>query len=504
MEILVHVSAPSSADDDTRYRAMIDAMLSLQPVSTITSPSAPASTSISTPNSPFLSADTRPSRLTQFAVTAAGSDLIASPVLGPCSPAAADGGLRPQSQSHSQSPLHFQEQSQSESQSESHDSNLDLNSALASPTKSQSQSRSRSRSGHLQRVSSLIPGPSTIGPDTLAPAPLDPLQPACAPDSISHAAVGATTAANTNDSGQSLGSLISVIPDSQPSVQEQEQGSLRSRAEVTVPRSSSDPSSSPKVGLAPRPSDPTSLDSEPIPKRPRLEETAPNPSTMAPKVQINSSTHQKQHFPYSLPLQIYPPPPPISTSHFTTHITPTLSMLTQRLKPERIYKPIQQTRELNILERGYWLLQIQFDSNIQSSSTLNLNQKNQQLHTSWDTPFFHRFWTFLSDFIGKDARAGWGVWCILEDSSHQDTKHPHSNSQQHQSSLPSTASTGSEITPSQSTSSHDKTTLSLRVYAWGEIAMHTYLLLFLASERRIKGMGAEWHDSGEEVVIRMP
>jgi hypothetical protein len=42
------------------------------------------------------------------------------------------------------------------------------------------------------------------------------------------------------------------------------------------------------------------------------------------------------------------------------------------------------------------------------------------------------------------------------------------------------------------------------MYAWGEVAIHIYLLLFLASERRVRGMGAEWRDSGEEVVVKMP
>jgi hypothetical protein len=46
--------------------------------------------------------------------------------------------------------------------------------------------------------------------------------------------------------------------------------------------------------------------------------------------------------------------------------------------------------------------------------------------------------------------------------------------------------------------------VTLKVYAWGEVAMHVYLLLFLASERRIRGMGAQWRDYREEVVVQMP
>ena len=45
--------------------------------------------------------------------------------------------------------------------------------------------------------------------------------------------------------------------------------------------------------------------------------------------------------------------------------------------------------------------------------------------------------------------------------------------------------------------------LTLKVYTWGEIASHIYLLLFLASERKIRKMGAQWRDCGEEAVVQM-
>jgi hypothetical protein len=115
-------------------------------------------------------------------------------------------------------------------------------------------------------------------------------------------------------------------------------------------------------------------------------------------------------------------------------------------------------------------------------------QKEKEKEQTWPTASFHTFWTFLTDFISKDGRAGWGVWCILERS-------------------PPPASEGESITPPNSgmTESIDVSVpVSLKVYAWGEIAMHIYLLLFLASERRIRGMGVQWRDAREDVVIQMP
>ncbi|KAJ5817321.1 hypothetical protein N7447_009554 [Penicillium robsamsonii] len=181
----------------------------------------------------------------------------------------------------------------------------------------------------------------------------------------------------------------------------------------------------------------------------------------------------------TLPLEIHPPRPPISTSPFTTHITPTLSMLTERLNPARTYKPSTQSRPLDPLERGYWLVRLAIEPQQHRDpadlpdQTPNPKPRPKKYRT-WPSPLFHAFWSFLSDFVGRDGRAGWGVWCILEAG-----------------------------TPTPLTISSD-THLSLKVYTWGEVAMHVYLLLFLASERRIRGMGVQWRDSREEVVIQMP
>ncbi|KAL2866478.1 uncharacterized protein BJX67DRAFT_355912 [Aspergillus lucknowensis] len=196
-----------------------------------------------------------------------------------------------------------------------------------------------------------------------------------------------------------------------------------------------------------------------------------------------------------LPLQIKPPPPPISSTPFTTHITPTLEMLTRRLKSPRTYSPIKKTRGLDSLERGYWYLRINLFHSPQetaSSAMTNFDPRN------WDTVLFSRFWTFLSEFIAKEGRAGWGVWCILEDENisplqeadgvveAKDVRRPHH----------------SRADPISGPG--DTHHLALKVYAWGEVVVHIYLLLYLASERRVRKMGAQWRDARDEVVIQMP
>ncbi|KAJ5355185.1 uncharacterized protein N7496_012397 [Penicillium cataractarum] len=213
--------------------------------------------------------------------------------------------------------------------------------------------------------------------------------------------------------------------------------------------------------------------------------------------------HQNTPFSKSLPLSLRPPPPPISTSTFKTHITPTLAMLTERLKPARTYKPIHQSRELDTLERGYWAMRV----NIAPTESTPAQEETERgtsegdsgadlspTPQTWTEPQFTHFWTFLSNFIAKDARAGWGVWCIAE---HVDPE-PGTNSPN--------ATANKTTTTTAAAAAADNTPIAalIKVYAWGEVSMHIYLMLYLASERRVRGMGLKWVDSWEEVVIQMP
>ncbi|KGO70261.1 hypothetical protein PITC_020800 [Penicillium italicum] len=334
----------------------------------------------------------------------------------------------------------------------------------------------------------------------------------------------------------SLESLISVIPDSQPGIADELVHAERSCEELSPPSQLAPPLKRRRTAPAePDPAQPGLVADSPATDQPAafhrvlpigsqdhfpptgfpqipIEKARSDPGN-GPVGSITHPTTSSHHMPTTtpspapkhinlstLPLEIHPPRPPISTAPFTTHITPTLAMLAERLKPPRTYKPSTQTRPLDPLERGYWLVHLAIenpqnqardpadllpdpDQNPKSGTT-NLNQTptpnpktttktKENLHI-WPSPLFHAFWSFLSDFVGKDGRAGWGVWCFLE-----------------------------AATPAPSMLSSD-THLSLKVYAWGEVAMHVYLLLFLASERRIRGMGVQWRDSREEVVIQMP
>lgn len=177
----------------------------------------------------------------------------------------------------------------------------------------------------------------------------------------------------------------------------------------------------------------------------------------------------------NLPIEIRAPDPPVSNEKFRTHITPTLKALAERMKQSSRFTPRSQNRELRPLERGYWFLPritiVSDASKNATSTTTNMSiDTNAQI---WTQTFFSQFWCFIRDFL-TEGRAGWGIWCLLEHDS------------------------------STSPSSREYKTVNLKLYTWGEVAPHLYLLLFLATERRIKKMkGVVWRDAKDESIIIM-
>ncbi|CRG91703.1 hypothetical protein PISL3812_08754 [Talaromyces islandicus] len=191
-----------------------------------------------------------------------------------------------------------------------------------------------------------------------------------------------------------------------------------------------------------------------------------------------------------IPLEIRGPNPEVSNEKFRTHVTPTLEALADRMKLVSRFSPSQQTRALHPLERGYWFIQyltIKHDTDESETPPQPSNNPAQQI---WTLSFFSQFWCFLRDFI-IEGRAGWGIWCLLEESS----SFPPDSGRQTADSLESAQErTGPSVAKS----------VNLKIYTWGEVAPHVYMLLFLATERRIRKMqGVEWRDARDETIIKM-
>ncbi|KAH9212409.1 hypothetical protein DL95DRAFT_391562 [Leptodontidium sp. 2 PMI_412] len=194
------------------------------------------------------------------------------------------------------------------------------------------------------------------------------------------------------------------------------------------------------------------MSSQPPPSRPekraRLEppsfrgfvSSQPTPTFSKPVATPNASSFQIPGIWWEL-LEIHPNPPVTSSGDLTPEIFITPHLAAiAKRMPPSLYCPISKTRDLRDMERGYWLLECK----------------------GWNENLQQRCWDALGRYIGKDL-AGWGVWCKRE----EDFK-------------------------------------SIRVYCWGVVVGHIYLLLYMASDSKIKKAGARWIGGDGETIIQMP
>jgi hypothetical protein len=139
-------------------------------------------------------------------------------------------------------------------------------------------------------------------------------------------------------------------------------------------------------------------------------------------------------------VEVHPPEPPIGIMELEhlQLVTEQLQEMARKLNLEKRFRPVSRKRELRPFERGHWLLDT----------------------SKWDQDTAKRAWGFLWNYISKGT-AGWGVWCR-----------------------------------------RDEEWSWLRIYCWGSLVGHIYLLLYLASERKILFTGGSWiGGDGEELIV---
>ncbi|KAI1416012.1 hypothetical protein F5Y13DRAFT_155863 [Hypoxylon sp. FL1857] len=197
------------------------------------------------------------------------------------------------------------------------------------------------------------------------------------------------------------------------------------------------------------PSDPPCIaraDSEPVPAK-RYQSSLVALSRSASDIGPRGSNGQKavvtvtflrEHGYTYDSLELRAPDPPISVTEVESSslITPGLERLAHDLHTPKRYKPKVQTRHLHPTERGYWLIDC----------------------SAWNAQLKRDAWAYLANYVGTGV-AGWGVWCR-----------------------------------------RDMDFRWLRVYCWGLVTAHIYLLLYLASQRRILFTDASWID-GEGIPV---
>ncbi|KAH6670600.1 hypothetical protein B0J14DRAFT_545066 [Halenospora varia] len=156
------------------------------------------------------------------------------------------------------------------------------------------------------------------------------------------------------------------------------------------------------------------------------------PSDMPPHCQLSDLTHK---------MEIYVVPA-TSSAHLKPHmfITEGLRYLAVKLPLATYFKPLEQTRELEEMERGHWLLKCD----------------------SWSEDLRRRCWNCIGNFLTQE-RAGWTVGLTRNDDFGL-----------------------------------------MKVFCWSNTAPYVYLLIYIASEGKVKKIGATWMDGGSNAIITMP
>ncbi|CAK3960404.1 Hypothetical predicted protein [Lecanosticta acicola] len=169
----------------------------------------------------------------------------------------------------------------------------------------------------------------------------------------------------------------------------------------------------------------------------------------------------------SLSTTIHPPSPEVSLRAFSSHVTPAMEHLAQESAVSDCFKPVAIFREPELLERGHWSIDC----------------------SPWPLEEQVNFWRTLQD-VGGSGRAGWGVWCSrgapiqCEDKTSPERYGEAGGTTK---SATETASVG-----------------PIRVYCWGEVVKHVYLMLYVASKSRVRRLGLQWIDSEGTVIVQMP
>ncbi|KAF9699509.1 hypothetical protein EKO04_002367 [Ascochyta lentis] len=175
-----------------------------------------------------------------------------------------------------------------------------------------------------------------------------------------------------------------------------------------------------------------------------LEEPTDLSIYMTRDFQSKSHTTMPQSCFSMLPVDAFPPAPAISVACPTTlpsQITRHLATIKTK-NPDR-FKPLNSRKSLDADERGYWLVEC----------------KRWPPNLQWE------FWSLLYEHV-QSGRIGWGV------TLHRDAE-------------------------------CDDTLGRVKLYCWGEIVEHVWLLLWLCSKGKISGSGSSWIDANGVAVLKV-
>ena len=201
------------------------------------------------------------------------------------------------------------------------------------------------------------------------------------------------------------------------------------------------------------------------------------------------------------------PQPNVSEERFVTHITTHLQDLASQLPFERFFRPVEVTRDVKVLERGYWLMEVQIVSDEAAEAARSVEKikvpvqtmqerfqgatsserlrkyeeakRNGSLYQTgkisetqaqglWTEDELVRFWKSFSVFI-ENGKAGWGTRLVGEDVSDDS----------------------------------DAVQVRIRIFAWGEVLGHLYLAIWVLSDKLAGRIPTDWIASDGSHVIKM-
>lgn len=269
-----------------------------------------------------------------------------------------------------------------------------------------------------------------------------------------------------------------------PLLQRRSQSSSREQPPSFIPDSQPSVSftrSLPKRRFRSKSPPPSSVLSSPSSKRRRITSSGVSlpaevlPSSPLPDRRLDWKTSVSSQSSRSV---LEPPPRPSNTA-FKTYITAPLALITAHLPLPTFYIRFQAQppcRQLKIHERGHWALSI---------SSFSVEHKI-------------KVWTYLKKFIGE-GRAG-RVSCFLEGVRNDGAEDMSKRTAKTQPDR--TGKTHDRILPREEEGGAGKGEF-LKVYCMGEAVPAIWLLLFIATTRKIKGCRAQWVDASGTVVVQM-
>jgi hypothetical protein len=208
--------------------------------------------------------------------------------------------------------------------------------------------------------------------------------------------------------------------------------------------------------------------------------------------------------------EVNAPQPLVGKGKFTSHITEHLQELFVRPGLCKFFQPLRVARDVKVLERGYWLMEIIIaeDQVVHQARNSPTKEATGQSYSNrfagktakerlarfwqakevgkitdydyghedeavgkWTEDEFVAFWAQMSTYIAR-GRAGWGVRMVRDDTEISNAASP-------------------------------TRTVRVRIFTWGEVIPHIYLAIWVCSNKTAIRIPMKWIAGDGSVVIEM-